>query len=515
MFNLRPYQETAIEKIREEFKSGVKSTLAVMATGTGKTIVFCKTAKDSVAKTNKPVLILAHRNELLTQAQDKLEMFGLKTAIEKADSYALSKPHQVVVASVQSLSRPNRLKLYNPDHFGFIITDEAHHACAGTYRRIYKHFNNAFHLGVTATPNRHDEIGLKNVFQSVAYQYTIQDGIKDEFLCKVHGKQIEVNDLHLESIKLVAGDFSQAELDEMLKQESVLQGMVLPTIEYAEDRPTIVFTPGVEHAHEIAACFNRIKRDSAVAVDGAMDEKSRADALALYESGARQFLVNVGICTEGYDHPPTACIALFRPTKSLGLLAQMIGRGTRISEGKTDCIILDFVGVNNTVKTMNVYDVLDGTILNADEKNKAKEIADAEGCDAMEALEKAKSYVAQLDSIKAKMTALTTANAFDVLRMFGVPSAKGMYGGDLATAKQINLLEKFGVKCKPDLQKGEAIKLIDQLFKRIDKGLASFKQLKYLKRLGCQDNYIENLTFNEAGKLIGQLQNKQVQKKFA
>lgn len=506
MFNLRPYQTEAIEKVFAEFRQ-VNSTLLVKATGTGKTVVFCEIARQVVNKVpDKKVLVLAHRTELLEQAKNKLEDAGIFSVVEKANEKALGKFGQAVVASVQSLSQPKRLEEYPQDYFSLIITDEAHHATSDTYRRIYNHFIGAKHLGVTATPNRHDEIGLKNVFQTCAFQYSIQDGIREGYLCDVRGRQVQVQDLKLEDVKIVAGDFSQNQLDEMLRQEAVLQGMVLPTIEYAEDRPTIVFTSGVEHAHEIAACFNRLrpdKEDIAVAVDGKMDDERRKEAIDLFTTGRRQFIVNVGVLTEGFDYPPTACIALFRPTRSLGLLAQMIGRGTRLAENKTDCLVLDFVGMNKTVKTMSVLDVLDGSILSESEKQKALEYQE-EGDTSLVALEKAKHFIAQLDSIKAKMRALSTSNAFDVLQMFAIPSCKGLYGGDLATPKQRAFLEKLGVKCSPNLQKGEAVRLLDQMTKRINKGLATFKQLKYLRRLGYEGNFIENLTFAEAGHLISQ-----------
>lgn len=502
MHELRPYQKEAVNAIKEQFASGNKSTLLVMATGTGKTRCFTELAKDTVKK-GKRVLALAHRSELLQQAKVSFENAQMSVGVEKADSKGFGL-FNTVVASVQSLSRPDRLACYPRDYFDFIITDEAHHATAESYRRIYEHFNGAFHLGVTATPNRHDEIGLRNIYQSCSFQYPIQEGIKDGFLCNIVGKQVRVDGLKLESIKVVAGEFSQPELDEMLRLESVLKAMVLPTIEYAGDRPTIVFTPGVEHAHEIAACFNRTaERTVAVAVDGKMDDLSRSTALNQFETGQVQFLVNVGICTEGYDHPPTGCIALFRPTRSLGLLAQMIGRGTRIAPGKTDCLVLDFVGVDNTVRTMTVMDVLDGTVLNDAEHSKAQELQES-GLNAVEALKEAKTFVAQLDAIKAKMIALSTSNAFDVLRMFAVPNCKGLFGGDLATEKQVAYLEYKGIKCRPDLQKGEASKLIETCIKRQEKGLATFKQLRYLRKLGHKDSFIENTTFAEASSLINE-----------
>lgn len=500
---IRQYQSEAIQSVKAEFNAGVRSTLITMPTGSGKTFVFSRLAKDYYDAEKKPVLVLAHRSELLEQARKSFDNFGLRPAIDKADLYALSTPHNSVIASVQSLTQDKRLAMYPQDYFGLIITDECHHSPSPSNRKIIKHFDSALHLGVTATPNRHDEIGLKNVYQTCAFQYSIQEAIKDGFLCDIKGKQVRVEDLHLENVKIVAGEFSQTELDEMLRQESVLQGMVLPTIEHAENRPTIVFTTGVEHARQIAACFNRVKTNSAVAVDGSMNATLRAESLQLFESGQRQFLVNVGVCTEGYDHPPTACIALFRPTKSLGLLAQMIGRGTRICENKTDCLVLDFIGINNTVRTMTVFDVLDGTILNEREHAKAEELQNS-GMSATAALNDAKIFIAGLDAISAKMRALSSSKAFDVLQMFAVPSAKGKYSGAAATSKQIGILIDSGIK--PDgIEKGEAIALIGEIFRRRSSGLATFKQLRYMQGLGYQGENIEQTTFTDASQIISDL----------
>lgn len=500
MHDLRPYQQEAVQAIKSEFAAGVKSTLLVMATGTGKTRCFTELAK-SASERGKRTLALAHRAELLKQTKDSFESARLSVGVEKAESRGFGL-FDTVVASVQTLSRADRLAQYPRDYFDLIITDEAHHATADSYRRIYSHFDTAYHLGVTATPNRHDEIGLRNIYSSCAFQYPIQEGIKDGFLCNIIGKQVQVKDLKLESVKIVAGEFSQPELDEMLRMESVLKAMVLPTIEHAGNRPTIVFTPGVEHAHEIAACFNRTaERPVAVAIDGGMDDVTRRNALRQFESGRIQFLVNVGICTEGYDHPPTSCIALFRPTRSLGMLAQMIGRGTRTAPGKDNCLVLDFVGVDNCVRTMTVSDVLDGSILNEAEHAKAQELQE-QGYNAVEALKEAKSFVAQLDSIKAKMSALSTANAFDVLKMFAVPSCKGKWGGDLITQKQKDFILKCGIAVPNGMQKGEAHALIEQIIKRREKGLATFKQMRYARGLGCKDNFIETWTFQEMSEWI-------------
>lgn len=480
-----------------------------MATGLGKTVVFAEIAKRVFRKTQKPVLVLAHRSELIEQAAATLESFGLDCSTEQAESrVSFLENHNVITASVSSLSQTDRLNQFPKDYFSLIITDECHHAPMPSYRNIYTYFAGTKHLGVTATPLRSDKIGLRNIYQSVAFQYDIAKGIEAGFLCEIKGKQIKVEGLELEKINLSSGDFSKTELDGMLMRDKILQRMVLPTLEHAGNRPTIVFTQSVAHAKAITDAFNRATagKDIAVSVDGKTDALVRRSRIESFKRGEVQFIVNVGVLTEGFDHPPTACIALFRPTKSLSLLAQMIGRGTRLADGKTDCLVLDFVGVNNTVKTVNVLDVLDGTVLTDAEKKRAQKLVD-EGEDAKTALEKAKTEIAKLEALQIKWKAISSSNAFDILKLFGIPSAKGLYGGGLATFAQRSLLELKGLKVPPSMEKAEANLLITEIIRRDTAGLATLKQLRYLKKLGYKDFDIESLTREDAGRMIGAGQN--------
>jgi len=477
-----------------------------MATGLGKTVVFAEIAKRVFRKTQKPILVLAHRSELIEQAAATLESFGLDCSTEQAESrISFLENHHVITASVSSLSQKDRLKQFPADYFSLIITDECHHAPMPSYRGIYAHFADTKHLGVTATPLRSDKIGLKNIYQSVAFQYDIAKGIEAGFLCKIHGKQIRVEGLELEKIKLSNGDFSRDELDELLMRDKVLQRMVLPTVEHAGNRPTIVFTQSVAHAKAITDAFNRTAagKDVAVSVDGKTDPLTRRSRIESFKRGEVQFIVNVGVLTEGFDHPPTACIALFRPTKSLSLLAQMVGRGTRLADGKTDCLVLDFVGVNNTVKTLNVLDVLDGTILSEREKQVAQKLVD-EGEDATSAVEKAKSEVAKLEALEIRWKAISSSNPFDLMKLFAVPSRKGLYGGGLATFVQRSLLELKGIKTPAKLERGEAELLLKELDRRSREGLASFKQIKALKKLGYNDFDPQTITRKQAHLLISE-----------
>ncbi|HET6279432.1 MAG TPA: DEAD/DEAH box helicase, partial [Polyangia bacterium] len=337
---LRPYQVEAVQAIQDALKL-TRSTLLVMATGLGKTQVFGAVT----AAWPKPgrVLVLAHRDELLDQARRRLQqMTGEYVDLEQAEFRASGA--RIVVGSVQTLSRPKRLERFPQDAFELVIVDEAHHAIAATYRRVLKWFEHAKVLGVTATPDRQDEQGMHNVFESVAYKREIEDGIKDGFLCPIRVTQIQVDKIELSAVRTTAGDLNQGDLDAVMSTEEVLHGVVDPTMKEAGDRRTIVFTTSVANAHRMAEIFNRYRIGCAQAVDGETATDKRRAILAGHKRGDFQFLVNVGVLTEGYDDPGVACVAMARPTKSRALYAQCAGRGLRIAPGKADCLLLDFVG---------------------------------------------------------------------------------------------------------------------------------------------------------------------------
>jgi len=186
---LRPYQNEAVASVEAEFTHGVRSTLIVLATGCGKTIVFSHLAAREVRRGGR-VLILAHRGELLTQAIDKLRAAtGIEAGLEKAEETSDvgfdELPYTVVVGSVQSMKSQKRLARFAPDEFSLIVIDECHHALTGTYRAVIDHFPKARLLGVTATPDRGDLRSLSEVFETIAYEYSIVDAIKGGYLSPV------------------------------------------------------------------------------------------------------------------------------------------------------------------------------------------------------------------------------------------------------------------------------------------------------------------------------------------
>ena len=182
MMQLRPYQSEAVTAIRREWAEGKQRTLLVLPTGGGKTVVMSKVAEGAVREGGR-VLIMAHRGELLTQAADKLRMVtGLESAIEKAESSSLGSMFPVTVGSVQSLCRERRLSRFPQDYFSTILVDEAHHCLADSYQHVLAHFPDANVLGVTATPDKLLKKQMGQYFDSLAYEYTMRQAIKDGYL---------------------------------------------------------------------------------------------------------------------------------------------------------------------------------------------------------------------------------------------------------------------------------------------------------------------------------------------
>lgn len=353
---LRPYQHEALAAIDREL-SRHRSTLIVLPTGTGKTTVFSVAAQRFVQSRSERVLVLADREELLDQARKRLELFGVDARIEQGSRSAGAA--RVVVASVATMVR--RLDKWLPDAFGLIIEDECQHSPAASRTKIREHFYSAKVLGVTATPKRADEKSLDDVYESTAYQLDIRSAIP-EYLVPVSARRVVVEAIKLSDLKSSGsgGDFVQADLAKVMEAERAVHGVVVPLLELSTDRPTIVFAASVQHATMLAAAIEERRPGAAVVVHGKLAGDERKHRLAAYETGRCQYLVNVDIATEGYDHPPTSCVAMARPTKSWARYVQAAGRGLRPSPatGKRDCLILDFTGTAGKHSLIGPADVL-------------------------------------------------------------------------------------------------------------------------------------------------------------
>lgn len=387
---LRPYQTDMLEAIVKARAAGQNRLLCKAPTGCGKTVTFSamptwpNLAPGSLSGKAVKMLVIAHREELLDQAATKLlaQNPDLRVDIEQADRHA-SRFSDVVVASIQTLaaSKFARLKRLLERHtFNLVIVDEAHHSAASTYRTALmllgflpagdasdednieaptyddvEHMRKALEgwdavapkdrllVGVTATPNRSDAIGLGCVFQSIAYSYNLKDAIDDRWLVPIVPWVIESGD-SLDAVKIVRGDFNQRQLADTVNNERRNQLAVAGWLEHAAGESTLAFTVDVAHAHDLAAEFVR-QGIKAMALSGETPRDDRRAMLRAYTAGEIQVITNCMVLTEGTDLPRTGCILHAKPTKSPTLYEQMTGRGLRIHPGKTQCIVLDVVDI--------------------------------------------------------------------------------------------------------------------------------------------------------------------------
>ena len=419
---LRPYQQAAIDATLRQLDTYGR-TVVVLPTGLGKTVYASKLI---AGWERGNCLFLAHTRELIEQAADKLGAElgyrpGVEMNVQSVEVDTLWQGGMSIVGSVQTMYGDRRLEKYRRHPFGLIVVDECHHATASTYKKVVEFFQSVNPgvkvVGITATPNRSDGTALGLMFESVAYQMSITDAVSQGWLVPVAQEYVVVDELHFEGIKTKKNEFGEADfntsqLEEMLTQEETLHKMAVPTLEKVGSRPTLVFTASVRHAHELAAVLNRYKPESAAAVDGGTDKEKRKEIIRDFSSGRVQFLCNCAVLTEGFDAPNCAAIVMGRPTKSLSLYTQMLGRGLRPLPGvvdganlqaddrrlniatsdKSDCLVLDFVG-NSNHKLASAYDVLGGNY-DAQTRDLARSEATRQRKDVGEVMEQAAALLA-------------------------------------------------------------------------------------------------------------------------
>lgn len=341
MISLRPYQREAIDAVHRAEEQGVRRPAIGLPTGTGKTIVFSALAEERAHRGR--ALILAHRDELLTQAADKYREVNLGADVGFVRAGLADHDHDVVVASVQTLCQPKRLAAFPFPLFKTAIIDEAHHAVAPTYMRIIDALDpDCLLVGVSATLERGDKVGLGAVWEEVVYLKTLQEMIAAGYLVDIRAKRVKLN-FNMGSLRSSHGDFVASDVGEMLEATGAYSAAASAYLEHASDRAALVFTPTIESAKIMAATFRQAGVPSE-SVDGEMPLDERRAVLARLKSGETRMVSNAMVLTEGFDEPSVGCVIVARPTKSRPLYVQMVGRGTRLYPGKDDLLVLDLVG---------------------------------------------------------------------------------------------------------------------------------------------------------------------------
>lgn len=505
---LRPYQQQARDRIHAEWDAGHTRTLLVLPTGTGKTIVFASVAADQVRAGDR-VLILAHRGELLEQAADKLQRStGLVSAVEKAESTCLDSWFRVVVGSVQTLQRTARLERFPQDYFGTIIIDEAHHAITDGYRRILDYFSGAKVLGVTATPDRGDMRNLGEVFDSLAFEYKLTDAIKEGYLCKIMAQTIPLQ-LDITSVTMSGGDYAVGDLGTAL--DPYLEQIAAEMARRCRSRKTVVFLPLIKTSQKFRDLLNTYGFRAAE-VNGQSDD--RKQVLADFDAGKYNVLCNSMLLTEGWDCPSVDCVVVLRPTKVRSLYSQMVGRGTRLSPGKTDLLLLDFLWMTDKHELCRPADLVceDRTVA----RQMTEHLAET-GCpeDIEEAAAQAsEDVVAQREEALAKQLEeqrRKKAKLVDPLQyemsiqaedLAGYVPAFGWEAGP-PSEQQTAALEKLGILPDAVESAGKAALLLDRLNKRRDEGLTTPKQIRCLEKYGFQ--HVGTWSFEAARHMIDRI----------
>ena len=338
---LRPYQEQAYVDLRRSVGRGHDSPVFVLPTGGGKTVIAAKLVDGAVSRGNE-VLFLAPRRELVYQTSDKLDAVGVEHSIIMAGERRTIMP-RVSVACIPSLHR--RIadgRMEYPDA-KLVIVDEAHLSIADTTRTILEHYREegAKIIGLTATPCRSDGAGLGMIYDDLVLGPSIQDLTREGHL--VPSRYFAGRAPNMEGVPTKGGDYNQKKSGERVNTVELVGDVVTNWLRLASDRQTFVFAVTVAHSRHLCDRF----LDAGVRaehLDGQTGREERKAILERLRTGETQVLCNCQVMTYGVDFPPTSCIVLARPTKSISMYLQMVGRGLRPSPGKTDCMVLDHAG---------------------------------------------------------------------------------------------------------------------------------------------------------------------------
>lgn len=541
ILRLRDYQEDGKRAILDKLSEN-QSTLAVLPTGTGKTPLLA-----AVIDAFQPLrsLVIAHREELIFQARERIiATTGLDCSIEMGELTASKMTKTpVVIATVQTLNSAlgdrTRMSLFDPKEFGLLVIDEGHHSTAQTYRNVIHYFttNNPKLkvLGVTATPDRGDEEALGQIFQTVAYEYSILDAIHDGWLVPVEQQMVVIEDFDISHVRTTDGDLNGKELALVMEAERNLQGVAGASIPIIGDKRAIVFTVSVKQAEILCDIFNRHRAGMCAWVCGKTPKDQRRLLLEDFKSGRIQVLCNCNCFTEGFDCPEVEVVVMAAPTKSRARYAQRAGRCMRPLAGVVDphptrgtrklaiamskkpsCLMLDFAGDSGRHKLVTTADILSGNVSEEAAKHAYETAKKANGPvnmvdllkDEEEAIRKKLEQQrlaerARKENLLAKVQYHTkVVNAFDVMDIN--PVRKGAWDDVRVLSEKGSLfLVKQGFN-PDDYTYSQAVALIRETMRRFKGQLARPKQCSIIKQYHPELN-TSNMTALEASRIIDQI----------
>ena len=333
---LRDYQSQAISDLRAAYRQGARAPLLVCPTGAGKTVMFSAITA-SAADRGRRVLILVHRRELILQASAKLQLAGVPHGVIAAGHPEAD--HPVQVASVQTLARRLHRQQWQPD---LIVIDEAHHAVAGTWSSVLSHWPQAFRLGVTATPVRRDGQGLQKMFDHMVLGPSVAALTSKGHLspARIFAPPVVAD---LSRISIRAGDYSAEQAADRMDRPTVTGDAIAHYMRICAGKRAIAFCCSAKHADSVVNAFTE-SGVAAATLLGTTSTQHRDHLLRQFVAGTLQLLVTVDVVSEGFDCPDAEAAILLRPTASLGLYLQQVGRVLRPAPGKAHAVILDHVG---------------------------------------------------------------------------------------------------------------------------------------------------------------------------
>ncbi len=538
MMTLRPYQRTCIDRIKEELLNH-SSTLFVAPTGAGKTCIFSQL----IAETPGRVLVLAHRQVLIHQTVDKIKAtIGETAAIEMGEHWSnecrnslLDRRARIVASSIQTqisgARGEGRMSRFNPNDFAMVICDECHHSVSDSFKKVLEYYRKNPKLklvGCSASPDRADEEALGQIYETVAYNYELLNAIEDGWLVPINQRSVYIESLDFSGIRTTAGDLNGADLALVLEQEKNLHKIADPLFEMAAGRPTVVFTASVAQAERLAEILCRHQHDCARAISAETPHETRENVFSEFREGRINFILNCNICSEGWDMPSVAVVAMARPTKSRALYAQQAGRGTRPLPGTVDGLatseerkaaiaashkpnleIMDFVGNAGRHVLVSSADILGGNFTDEEIKRAKRDSVDCASRNVIEGLHAARR---ELEMEKARAAANRarivgkaryTTRTVDPFDVFGIVKSNphGWDKGKIASDKQRAILIGAGIEKIDSLTLSQVSQLIGEIFQRRKNGKCSFKQAKLLGKYG----YDRNMSFEDAKKTIDAL----------
>lgn len=333
---LRPYQVDLHERAKALLRRGRRTLLIQSPTGSGKTVLVAHML-DNAARKGYRAWFIVHRRELVKQSVVTLtESAGLPVGIVAA-GFPGNRHEPVQVCSVQTLARRRHL-LPNPD---LIVWDESHHVAAGSWDAIHGGYPGAVHIGMTATPERLDGTGLGKWFEEILVGPTVAKLIEEGWLSPY--RLFAPGGPDLSSVHMVAGDYNKRELADAMSSSAVVGDALSHYVKYAMGRRAVVFMWSIEASIGMVQRFNEAGIPAAH-IDGDTDDVGRDAAIQQFREGKIKILSNVDIISEGFDLPAIEAAFLLRPTRSLGLYLQQVGRALRPSDGKTEALIFDHAG---------------------------------------------------------------------------------------------------------------------------------------------------------------------------